>query len=126
MRLSPASPSSEDAALIKVYPSALYPSSNFLSLSPFLSLLLSSARPLPSLCGLSDLPVNSCGYSELCLCYWKHPSNTPISHDVKMIGCAVFGYPFPIAGHDWREQPEMMGLLCDTAKKGKKIGGGRE
>lgn len=35
------------------------------------------------------------------LCYWKHPSNTPISHDVQMIGCALFGYPFPIAGHDW-------------------------
>ncbi len=75
----------------------------------FLSLLLSPARPLPSWCGLSDLPVNSCGYSELCLCYWKHPSNTPISHDVKMIGCALFGYPFPIAGHDWRELLEMMG-----------------
>lgn len=41
-----------------------------------------------------------------------------------MIGCALFGYPFPIAGHDWREQPEMMDL-CDTAKKKKnKVGGG--
>lgn len=88
--------------------------------SLFLSLLHSSARPLPSRCGLSDLLVNLCGCSEQSLCYWKHPSNTPISHDVQMIGCAVFGYPFPIAGHDWSELPEMMSLLCDTAKKEKK------
>lgn len=81
----------------------------------------SSSLPLPSPCmrSLSDLPVNSCGYSELCLRYWKHPSNTPISLDVKMIGCALFGYPFQIAGHDWRELPEMMGLLCDAAKRGR-------
>lgn len=102
------------SSFVKVCP-YVYPSSNLLSLSLFLS----PARPLPRLCGLSDLPVNSCGYSELCLCYWKHPSNIPISHDVKMIGCALFGYPFPIAGHGWREQSEMMGLLCDSAKKKK-------
>ncbi len=118
LQLSPAftvlSPSFEDASIVKC--PSVYPSSNFLSLFLFLS----PACSLPSLRGLSDLLVNLCGYSELCLCYWKHPSNTPISHDVKMIGCALFGYPFPIAGHDWREQPEMMGFLCDTAKKGKK------
>lgn len=29
----------------------------------------------------------------------------------------MFGYPFPIAGHDWSELPEMMSLLCDASKK---------
>lgn len=53
----------------------------------------------------------------LWLWYWKHRSNTPTSHDVEMIGCALFGYPFPIAGHDWRGEPEMKG--CCTAKKRK-------
>lgn len=91
-----------------------------LTFSLFCSLLPCAARPLPSLCGLSDLPVNLCGYSELCLCYWKHPTNTPISHNVKMIGCALFGYPFPIAGHYWREQPVMKGLLHDIARNKKK------
>lgn len=85
-----------------------------------LSLLHPSAHPLPSRCGLSDLAVNLCGCSELSLCYWKHPFNTPISYDVQMIGCAVFGYPFPIAGHDWSELPEMMSLLCDASKKTQK------
>lgn len=117
LQLSPAltvlSPTFEDAALIKVCPNP-YSNSFF-----YVSLLLSPAYPLPSLCGPADLPVNLCGYSEPCLSYWKHPSNTPISHHVKMIGCALFEYPFPIAGHDWREQPEMMGLLRDTAKKEK-------
>lgn len=80
--------------------------------------LCCSAHPLPPPCGLSDLPVNSCGCSELCLCYWKHPSKSAISHDVQMIGCAVFGYPFSFTGHDWRELPVMMmSFLCDAAKK---------
>lgn len=42
-----------------------------------------------------------------------------------MIGYALFGYPFPIACHDWRELPEMMGLLRDAAKR-KKEGRRRE
>lgn len=43
-----------------------------------------------------------------------------------MIGCALFGYQFPFAGHGWRAQPEMMGLLCDTAKKEKEKAGDGE
>lgn len=71
----------------------------------YFSLWSCSAHPLPLLCGLSDLLVNSCGCSKLCLCYWKHSSKSAISHDVQMIGCVVFGYPFSNTGHDWRELP---------------------
>lgn len=77
-----------------------------------------SAHPLPSACGLSDLPVNPGGCSEQCLCYWKHPSKSAISHDVQMIGCVVFGYPFTFTGQVWRELPMMMmSFLCDAAKR---------
>lgn len=57
--------------------------------------------------------------TQSCACVIGNtPPNTHISRDVKMIGCALFGYPFQIAGHDWRELPGMMGLLRDAAKKG--------
>lgn len=93
--------------------------------SIYFSLRCCWAHPLPPppLCGLSDLPVNSCGCSELCLCYWKHPSKSAISYDVQMIGCAVFGYPFSFTGHRWRELPVMMmsfSLQCSQEEKPKK------
>lgn len=37
------------------------------------------------------------------------------------MGSALCGYPFPITGHDWRELPEMMGLLCDAEGGGGRV-----
>lgn len=53
--------------------------------TPFLTffLFLFTAHPLSFLCGLFPTSRWTCVAPELCLCYWKHPSNIPISHDVK-------------------------------------------
>ena len=102
---------------------SLYSNSLSVCVSCLIFLFVVRFSSSPPFCGLSDLPVNSSGCSELCLCYWKQPSKSSFSRDVQMIGCAVFGYPFSITGNDCRELPVMMTmtlLRCSQEEKPKK------